>query len=75
MVCPLLFQDEDFNALLFLIFTTCDDWCDRLCSSDQAPLISMALEFHFATSTCFGQTSKMAIINLMPTTYEKLDLR
>ena len=75
MVCPLLFQDEGFKALLFLVFTTCDDWCDRLSISDQAPLISIALEFYFATSTCFGQTFKMSSITLMPTLKEKLDLR
>ena len=67
MVCPLLFQDEGFKAQLFLVFTICDVWCDRLIFSDQASLIFIALGFYFATSTCFGQTFKMSSNSLMPT--------
>ena len=75
MVCPLLFQDEASKALVLFAFTTCDDWCDRLSISDLAPLISIALEYYLATSTCFGQTFKISSITLMPTLKEKLDLR
>ena len=75
MVCPLLFQDEGSKAQLFLVFTTCDDWCDRLSISNLAPLISIALKCYLATSTCFGQTFKISSITLMPTLKEKLDMR
>jgi hypothetical protein len=55
------------QAQLFLIYMTCDVCCERLSISDQVSLICIALEFHFATSTCFGQTLKMSSNTLKPT--------